>query len=509
MKRISLLFISLILLLSFLLGARMILAGDFFYLFDQARDYTLVKNIVDTHSLALIGTHSGLGGFFHGPIWLYMLLPVYILGSGNPFSFTYFYIGLQLVTVLTAYVVGSKLYGNKGGLLISLLVTLSPITWSTVPNTIGVNAEPLVFLGLFYFLIKFLRSNKNSCIFAAFIAGLSLQFETALPLVLIPTLLVIFVWNKIALKNFKIIFLSIISYLLSVSSFILFDLRHKFLMTTSVLNSFTSGHKEKGYLELAQRIPAHFNGLLGTYKSILFKEDFLLILLLATIVIFAVFLSFKNKAKNIKEFLYLLIFPVLIFVFFVFYSYPIWPGYVLGLLIPVVFAFYLSVITVWKNRLGKILVILFFAITFFNVFASLQNQYFQKYQANNTAGAYKNQLAVVEWIYKDAREGEFGYFVYTPEIYTHGMDYLMSWHGKSNPKVIFESKKKSVTYLIMYPHMENDKGAYNFWKKNVLRTQGQAVLSKKFNGGIKVEKILIDKSEPEVDQNYYQGLLFR
>src|ERR1035437_2616278 len=107
------LFLLLILLLSFLLGSRMILAGDFYYLFDQARDYLLVKNIVDTHSLALIGTHSGLGGFFHGPLWLYMLAPIYILGHGNPFSFTYFYIGLQLATVLVGYLVGSKLYGNK------------------------------------------------------------------------------------------------------------------------------------------------------------------------------------------------------------------------------------------------------------------------------------------------------------------------------------------------------------------------------------------------------------
>src|ERR1035437_6608778 len=157
MKKISLFFLPLILLISFLLGSRMILSGDFLYLFDLARDYLLTKSIVDTHSLALIGTHSVIGGFFHGPLWLYMLVPVYILGNGNPFAFTYFYIGLLLFTVLVAYLVGSKLYGEKGGILVSLLIALSPVTWGPVPNTIGVNAEPLVFLGLFYFLIKFIR----------------------------------------------------------------------------------------------------------------------------------------------------------------------------------------------------------------------------------------------------------------------------------------------------------------------------------------------------------------
>ena len=510
MKKLSLFFLPVILLVSFLLGSRMILSGDFFYLFDQARDYLLVKDILDTNNLTLIGTHSGLGGFFHGPLWLYMLSPVYVLGGGNPFSFTYFYIGLQLTTVLTAYLVGLKLYGEKGGILLSLLIALSPATWGTVPNTIGVNTVPLIFLGLFYFLIKFLRGNPNSFIFAAFFAGLSLQFETALPLVLIPTMVVIFLLNKTSIKNLKIILLSLISFVLSVSTFILFDLRNNFLMTTAVFKAFTGGEKGKGYLELGDRIPAHFNSLLGTYKSILFKEDFLLILLLVIIFIFAAFLVFKDRTKYKKEFLFLLLFPVLIFGFFLFYSYPIWPEYVLGLLVPVALAFYLSIVTVWKNILGKILIILFFAITFFNVSIFIQNQYLQKYLQNNSSGSYLNQKAVVDWTYKDAGPtGKFGYFVYTPEIYTHGMDYLISWEAKNYPDEIFTANKERTTYLILYPHMANDEGAYDFWKKNTLKTNGKVILTKTFNGGITVEKLLIDKNEPEVDQNYYQGLIFR
>jgi hypothetical protein len=61
----------------------------------------------------------------------------------------------------------------------------------------------------------------------------------------------------------------------------------------------------------------------------------------------------------------------------------------------------------------------------------------------------------------------------------------------------------------MYPHMANDDGAYIFWKKNVLHTQGKIVETKLFSSGIIVEKLLIDKAEPPVDPNYYQGLIFR
>jgi len=501
MKRISLFFLFLILLLSFLLGARMVLSGDFFYLYDQARDYLLVQNIVDTRDLVLIGSHSGLSGFFHGPLWLYILTPVYILGSGNPFSFTYAYVGLQLTTVLLAYLIGSKLYGNKGGLLISLLIALSPATWSTVQNTIGVNVVSLVFLGLFYFLIKFLRGNKNSFIFAAFFAGLSLQFETALPLILIPVMVIIFLWNKIAIKNLRVILLSFISYFLSLGTFILFDLRHKFLMTNALIGVVKGGIKEKGYLEFEDRIIAHVNSLLAVYESILF--------ILCQYFIFFVCIHRNNDIKYRKEFGFLLLFPALTYGFFMLYSYPVWPEYVFGLLIPVAFAFYLALITVWKNSFGKILVIIFFVITSVNVLGFLQNQYLMKYQPVESAGSYINQLAVVDWIFIDAEKGKFGYFVYTPETFTHGMDYLISWKAKSYPDKIPTKNKELITYLILYPHIENDEGAYDFWKKNTLRTNSQILLTKTFIGGITVEKLLINKSEPEVDPNYYQGLLFR
>jgi hypothetical protein len=192
-----------------------------------------------------------------------------------------------------------------------------------------------------------------------------------------------------------------------------------------------------------------------------------------------------------------------------FYPYTIWPEYVFGLLIPVAIVFCLALSEVWKNLVGKVLVILFFVLSFLNVFIFLQNQYLKTYLPLNSAGSYKNQKAVVEWIYNDAGSGKFGYFVYTPEIYTQGMDYLIAWYAKKYPSTTFETQKDKITYLIMYPHLANDEGAYAFWKKNVLKTQGKVILSKTFYGGITVEKLLIEKPEPSVDPNYYQGLLFR
>lgn len=510
MKKIKWVLLFLILSLAFLLGARMIISGDFYYLFDQARDLLLTRSIVDDHTLMLIGNQSGLGGFFHGPLWIYLLVPFFVLFKGNPFSLVYFYVGLQLFTVFAAYFVGSKLYGFKGGLVVSLLIALSPAIWSPVANTVGADMEPLVYLGLFYFIVKFLRGNLKSFIFVSFFTGLALQFETASSLVLIPSVMLLLILNKSVVKNIKVMFLSLIAFMLSISTFILFDLRHNFLMLHAILGAFSGGSKGKGYLELGNRLIDHLNSLLGVYKDLLFKENSLLTLLLAVILILGLLLFLKSKKNTYKkEFFVLLFFPILPFIFFTLYPYTVWPEYVFGLLVPAAFAFYLAITVVWKNVFGKALVVLFFALTFLNVFMFLQSQYLSKYRAVDSSGTYKNQKAVIEWIYKDAGTGKFGYFVYSTSTFTHGPDYLMSWYGKNNSKTIFETKKDRITYLILYPHMTNDNGAYDFWKKNVLHTQGKVVLTKEFTGGIIVEKLLISGEEPPVDPNYYQGLIFR
>lgn len=498
----------LILIVTFLLSSRMILAGDFFYLFDQARDYLLTKEIIDNKNITLIGTHSGLGGFFHGPLWLYMLIPIFMLGDGNPISFAYFYIFLQLLTVSVAFFVGYKLYDIKAGLIISALTAFTPVTWFTTPNFIGVNLVPLVFLLMFYFLVRYIRGNLYSYIPAIFFAGLSLQFETALPLMIIPIAIGTFFINKKAIKNLKLILLSGLSLVISLSTFILFDLKHNFLMTSSVINSF-SQEKGKDYLSFSERIPSHFQSLINTYRTILIDQNSLLLGLFLIIFASAIILILKNKSKYKKEFIYLLIFPLVTFCLFIFYSYPIWPEYVFGLIIPIILAFYIAIITIWSYPLGKAVVIFYFVVSFFIAFSYIQNQYFKEYLQNSTSGSYLNQKMVVEWIYDDAKSGKFGYFVYTPETYTHGMNYLIDWENKNHDGVVLENHKEKITYLILYPKLANDHGAHDFWKKYVIKTDSRVLERKTFPGGIIVEKLQIDPNEPPVDPNYHQGLIFR
>lgn len=490
----------------------MIFASDFFFLVDQARDMLLVQDIVDNKNITLIGTHSGLGGFFHGPLWLYLLIPFYIVGSGDPLAFTYAYVLIALLTVLGAYFVASLLYGKKAGLLAAFLLAVSPSIWMPVPNTIGVNMVPLVFLPMFYFLVRYIRGDAKAFIYAIFFAGLSLQFETALPLIILPVVLLSFFLNKNAIKNVKVIALSFVSLGVSLATFILFDVRHDFLMTRSLLMLFTSGKREEGYMEYPERFVSHVQSLRSVYESVLINRSFLLEIVLIVIVIAFVALAMKQKLykkKEGKELVYLALFPLIIFTLYLFYAYPVFPEYVFGLTIPVALALTVIIKNLWSNSIGKALAILFFSITLITAGQMIYKNYFTPYTMDMTSGSYQNQKKVTEWIYNDSKAQSFGYFVYTPSTYTYTMDYLLWWESKLQGKAKPESNKLPITYLILYPTLANDLGAHAFWKKTKVRTEGKVLQRKVFEGDIVVEKLAIDPKEPPADPTYNQELIFR
>ena len=157
----------------------------------------------------------------------------------------------------------------------------------------------------------------------------------------------------------------------------------------------------------------------------------------------------------------------------------------------------------------KLLAVIFFGIISLNLINYLQLQYLSDYKKNETSGSYLNQKAVIDWIYKDAENGKFGYFVYSPSVYTHTVDYLVSWNASKYPGVKLENQKNKNFYLILYPRNKEDEGAYEFWKKNTIKTNGKVISRKVFRGDIIVEKIAKNEAEEGVDPNYYQGLIFR
>lgn len=530
MKFTKLLLIA-ILFLFFLYTSRSIIAGDAMFLYDQSREIMLVDQMVTTHKLSLIGTRSGVEGLFHGPLWLYIITPFYLMGNGNPLYLSYAYILLMLTTIFVGFLVGKSLYNTTIGLLVAFFIATDSFLWQHLTLMHGLFVLPLLYLGVFYFLIRFLRGSKNSFIVACFFAGLTMQFETSSSLILIgllPILLLLLSWcrEKFLLHKHKIIathrmvsllqknvlffILCLAAIGLSLSTFILFDLRHNFLIFNSLVEFFDN--TKPGHLPFLQILIQHLLNFLTLYRTIPFYENLLFTVLYVILLLAGGYFIFIQKHKEMQyklEMVFFFFFPVLMFIPFLFYIGPVYKDYIMGLIIPIILALSLLIYNLWKITIGKVIVLLFFIVSILAILITLFTLYTRPYYYNQTAGSLRNQEAAVDWIYQDAKGSPFSYFVYSTDTFTYSMDYLMSWKGDTIYHDHPGQTKMATTYLIMYTPLKHDNNAHEFWKKNVIHTNAPVQVHKVFTGNIVVEKLHIKANEQPVDPNYFQQLIFR
>lgn len=522
-KKIAVPLLLLVLLsFAFLLRSKMFFYGDFYYLVDQSRDLLLAQSLVLDHKLTLIGPRTGIGGIFHGPLWIYMIAPFFAIANGNPFwTLVPLFMLVSLSIVAVGFFVGARLYNKWVGLLFALLLAISAPLVQTVPFTTNAQVTPLIFLFYLFSIIQFLRGKEIYFIFALFFTGLGFQFESAFAVLWIPLTLLAIMFRK-KIPHVKNIVFGICAFFFAVGTFILFDVRHQFLMTSAAIKLFFTPTKPlpgyEQYADIAFRFNDRVISLWNSLFTPLFlKETATTYLLLLIIVLGIGFLvkkliSHKKKLTMIdKEYLFILLSPLVIYGIYIIYPLPLWEHYLLPISILSVFVLALSIYRLFVQGTGfKILIGVFLLLTTTPAFIWTKATYLDSpsyIQASD--GSYKNQREVATWVLNDANNKEYGYFVYTTGILTYNMDYLLSWLSRENNVIKPSNLKHQTTYLIMYPHSANDKDAYAFWKKNVVRTKGKVVQTKIFTSGITVEKLAIPKDDPAPDPNYYQDVLFR
>lgn len=505
--------LCIILSVAFFLRSAVFFSGDFYFLPDQARDLMLVRDMLETHKPSLIGARAMSGGyFFHGPLWIWMLgIPTFIF-QGDPFLISFYtFVGISLSIILLGFLATYKLYGFTTATFTAIFLTISSALVTNVSGTTNAQLMPLVCVGYLFFLILYLRKRKYAFYLAAFFAGLGVQFEGVFAVPLFIFLLLVSLVSDRYILHIRRVLLTGLSFAIPLVTFILFDVRHGFLMGQGLLRLLTDG-KGLGtlpgyeqYGELGFRVIDRATGLVSVPSLLMLSYNSVIHVLFLVILAVAFWVVIKENDKQAKkELLVLSSLPVFIYIVFIYFQYPIWPHYVFAMPVVASFLFAIAMRKVWTVFVGKFIVLIVLFVLLLPVYSRIQSDYFLVTPSiSSSDGSYKNQLAVVEYIFKSAGSEKFGYFVYSPQVFTYGMDYLLWWKGKYTYNYIPESKKERTFYLVMYPPLKDDLGAHAFWIKNVIRTQAKLVERKNFPGGIIVEKRLLENDEEPVDPNYY------
>lgn len=228
--------------LNIVFTANFLIKKDILFHTDIARDLLLMEDIVDNKHLTLIGPRSGgISGFFHGPLWLYINLPAFILGKGDPAVVGWFWFFLYLATMVGYYLIIKKLLGKDQAIVGILLLSL--ILGPAVKGLFNPFGALMLSPFFVYFLTNYLIFFKyRDLLISYLLLGLMVQFQIAFaaPILFLTTLYLLAVlYRKRKLHHLSAILILIIP----LSTYIIFEIRHNFLQTNSVFKDLLTKNK--------------------------------------------------------------------------------------------------------------------------------------------------------------------------------------------------------------------------------------------------------------------------
>ncbi|MDQ3098776.1 MAG: DUF2079 domain-containing protein [bacterium] len=465
-----------------------------------------VKKLVVDHNLMLIGPSSGgLQGFYHGVLWYYILAIPFIIGNGNPAALTLFMAVCSTASILLTYFILKKIANNGAALIGTVIYSFAGFSIAT--SRFIWNPYPIVWIMPLYFYALHSAVNKKQYALplAAFLTSLMIHFEVVYGLTLIPTLILL---TCKYLKQWKILAFSLFLFLIPVSPYILFDLRHNFQISTVILQTISTGGANLSHAA-ADKATAPFERVLlrlddlYSYTAMSLSPSLYLNGTIMIILVFIV-LKLRKRSDQKEEFKFiLLVVATVVIPFFLFLTlkYAVWGYYWIGnpALFTLLAAFIVGKIpAVIPNKSNIILglIILVMLVTYNPL------QYFPTWK-NGTIGqgtqTLSTQRAVVATILRETQKDPYSVYVLTPPVYDYVYRYLFQWQASQTLQNYPLDHKQQTIYLVLEPSASDPQAEY--FKKKVIRTEEIAVKKWNFAGSLQLEKIITGKNESNVDSN--------
>lgn len=459
--RLSLIILLIILFLAAFLRMEGVFTNSFAFTYDVGRDLLAVQNVLFTGKIPLIGQTTGLAGLFYGPWWYYILIPVFFLSSGNPAGIALFIALTGVVTVYIGYVLGKYIEGASYGLLFAGFLAFSPVMIGITTQIWNPNIAPLyviIFFFCFYKIIDFLDKKKNISIywfiFLGVLLGLLLDSEIVFGSLFISGVLLSLIFlfkEKLFIKHYSYV---AVGFLLILLPRVIFELRHNFLMTKSIFLVISNSLSHQAGNGISFKPLIAFSTLENLWNDTFARGNYLLGTSLILYTCFGIIFFYKKIGKKEKCLLQITLF--ILFSFFLglcFFPGDVWSHYTIG--IPVLYIFIFSLIlyktVLYFKKFKTFIVALIFILLVIEInppqiIENIKNPFWQ-----GDVSLYRNQLGVVDFIYKYAQGKNFNYIVYTPPVHDYTYRYIFSWYGKNTYGYIPSEKKDRLFFLIMEP----------------------------------------------------------
>lgn len=479
---------AVIILLGFWLRVEGVITDSFAYTYDVGRDLLQVSRIVNDHDIVFIGQTTGLAGLFYGPWWYYILTIPFIVSSGNPQGIAMFMVFIGLSTIITAYFLGKKLQGKFLGLILVILLSFSPYFVSLSNQIWNPNISQLIvmlLLVLLYVIYSKGTFSFKTALFLGLLLGLLLDSELVFGLLVsfgVFLSLIIILKRKILHRNTFFIFLG---FLIMLFPRIAFEVKNNFIMTrTLLLSDENSKHSSVTFFD-THSFQSTITTMFSMFSDTFTRGDKILAAIFILSII-GILLWFRNNISQIEKKLITTAF--VIFLMFIcvlsFYNEAIYGHFFIAL--PIFYVLLVAIalhILARENKYLTFLVLGIFVLV--NVNLTVMISSFGKPIWEGNAAVYRNQIAALDYIYKDANKRKFNYIVYTPPVHDYTYQYLFQWYGFKEYGYRPEKEAQRLLYIILEPDHENSQRLVDWL---VIREgDGEVINEQVVKGGIKVQ----------------------
>lgn len=465
-----------------------ILSNSFAFTYDVGRDLLKVQEIVVHGDIPLIGQTTGLGGLFYGPWWYYILTPPFILFQGNPQGIVFFMMIIGVATILLSYYLGKIIQGRVLGVIFASIISISPVMIGYSNQIWNPNIAPFFVIGIFILLEKLYASKKAFILYLmiGILLGLTIDSEILFGVLFSAGIVLGLIYQfrrKIFQRSFLGLFLGLFIIFLPR---IIFEFRHNFIMSKTILTPKENGEGLISLSTFLPEIPNRFLSIFYQFSETLSHNNLVIggvLFCLSTIVIL---FSFKKITPGSKRLLVYMFIVILVFIFGTsIFDRAIWGHYIVAL--PVLYIIFIGIailILITRNKFIGFIIFILYLIFLLQPAKVINNMKEPLWEGD--AAVYRNQIAILDYVYKDANGKGFNYTVYTPAVHDYPYQYLFSWYGKKQYGYAPSKETENLLYVII----ERDpgyEGRIVDWLK-IRQNDGKIVKEKVVKGGVTVQQ---------------------
>lgn len=471
-----------------------ILNGNLMFHTDVGRDMYLLKDITDNKHLTLIGPRSSLPGLFHGPLWIYLNLPIYIVGQGNPLFLSIFWLGLLVFGWWLLYETGKRITEKETAMVATLL--LAGVTILNSHVMISFYAAVTIFPIFYYCFWKYIITDKTKYLaWGLIVGGVMVQSQIVFGLPMLAMLTVWSIFRVIKTNKWRKIWVYLLT-LIPFSSYILFDLRHNFIQGKAILGMISGGgeFKSKGWINLVD------------WWKVVAGNDFLALVVFG-LVLWVSFIKY-TKEKNSKDAWWFLGGSIIV-LWVAMMTFRI--GSVDFYYLPLISAMVMMVASL-KKYLNKIIYGLLIGLLLLtNISKAMKDTINYSKDVNfQDQATWQSNYEAAKWLF-DHCGNNFGYFVYSSDLYGYSLRYAIDFlkiKTKINANL---NKKLPTTCLVMGPNSKENNWSRENWKDSDIKIYKIPTESKLFGNGILMEKYDLTNEEQKVEPNplLIKDIIFR